>query len=887
MIVSEAIYRFLHLYTHRDLASLYSSAMEVQLVVSPEGGESSEDGRSWTNGVETWFPIRMPKNAKTVPEYNDFELKWDICSHTLGIGMTGWNFRDRLSMHVGFDFDKLTETAHRGSGLSPEELDRVKFAAMAIPWVETRRSTGGGGLHLRVFLGDGVPTANHTEHAALARSILVRMSQEAGFDFDASVDVCGGNMWIYHKKMTPENEGLTLIKPRECDYTELAPNWRDHLEVISRKRSRVRVGGLDERSQSMVDELVEGHPRTPLDDNHNKLLDWLAHQGYSCIWEQEYNMLRCHTASLASAHEALGLRGVFRTLAAGREKGDINCFAFPRDGGSWRVVRYGQGCFEAATWTNSEDSWTWCNFNEVPELKTAAAAFNAVEDPKGGYVFANANDAIDAAKAVGAILELPDEVANRQIKLKSRSDGRLDVVVPKEKGEGSLRGLITGKGNYTKVVDAARPAASTDEFEFDAKIRHILNDQSGESWVININDEWFYEDPGAVTNVLMSKGLPNGEARAVMGRAIDFGWKRVNVPFGPEYPGGRMWNKDAAKFRFAPMLEDNGVHPHWDMVLKHCGRSLFEDIQNHPWCKKNGVSNGADYLRLWVASLFQFPFARLPYLFFFSEPNQNCGKSTFHQALGLLMTKGIVRADNALTSQGNFNGEFSSSIVCVIEEVDLSEQAARVYNRLKDLVTSDEISVHVKGKTPYMQPNATHFIQCANNRKSCAVFDGDTRITSIQVYPFSNNQEIPWPELKRKLEEEAPAFLRTVLDIQIPPSEGRLRIPYIDTEDKRAAIEMSKNDLQTFIDKNCFFVPGCKVELKDFCDRFTATLEAPLRPKWTQNEIISHIPHKFPKGQCSTGVECIGNMTFDPNAVSPTNGCILVRSYSKLVAVQE
>jgi hypothetical protein len=155
------------------------------------------------------------------------------------------------------------------------------------------------------------------------------------------------------------------------------------------------------------------------------------------------------------------------------------------------------------------------------------------------------------------------------------------------------------------------------------------------------------------------------------------------------------------------------------------------------------------------------------------------------------------------------------------------------------------------------------------------------------VYPFTTGQEIPWPELKRKLEEEAPAFLRTVLDLQIPQSDGRLRIPYIDTEDKRAAIELTENELQTFIREKCFFVPGCKVELKDFCDRFTATLEAPLRPKWTQNEIISCIPHKFPKGKCNTGVECIGNMAFDESIVSPTNGRILVRSYGRLVAVEE
>ena len=67
-------------------------------------------------------------------------------------------------------------------------LKRIKQAAMSLPYVEVRRSTGGGGIHLYVYFDEaGVPTANHTEHAALARCILGMMSSETGFDF-ASAD---------------------------------------------------------------------------------------------------------------------------------------------------------------------------------------------------------------------------------------------------------------------------------------------------------------------------------------------------------------------------------------------------------------------------------------------------------------------------------------------------------------------------------------------------------------------------------------------------------------------------------------------------------------------------------------------------------------------------
>src|SRR5690606_15037022 len=89
--------------------------------------------------------------------------------------------------------------------------------------------------------------ANHTEHAALARAILGMMSAEAGFDFGAQVDVCGGNMWLWHRKMTTENGGLSIVKPFERILTEadLPLNWRDHIEVVKRRRTKVALQGID------------------------------------------------------------------------------------------------------------------------------------------------------------------------------------------------------------------------------------------------------------------------------------------------------------------------------------------------------------------------------------------------------------------------------------------------------------------------------------------------------------------------------------------------------------------------------------------------------------------------------------------------------------------
>src|SRR5208283_4327294 len=110
--------------------------------------------------------------------------------------------------------------------------------AMQLPYVEVRRSTGGSGLHLYVYL-DGIPCENHTVHAALARCVLGMMSSECNFDFASQIDALGGVMWIWHRKMTAENHGLEIIKKATKVLTaaDLPANWRDHIEVVTRKRS--------------------------------------------------------------------------------------------------------------------------------------------------------------------------------------------------------------------------------------------------------------------------------------------------------------------------------------------------------------------------------------------------------------------------------------------------------------------------------------------------------------------------------------------------------------------------------------------------------------------------------------------------------------------------
>jgi hypothetical protein len=148
----------------------YGRNLEVQVNVHAADGEPVA-GRSstYTDGVDNWFSYRIPKNAYDVPQFHDFELKFPLDDYCDGIGSTGWDWVTKRSRWVGFDFDAIVGHAE-GVGIAGEELDRVRQAAQALPYVEVRKSTGSAGLHLYILFEDDVAfdTQNHSEHAALA-----------------------------------------------------------------------------------------------------------------------------------------------------------------------------------------------------------------------------------------------------------------------------------------------------------------------------------------------------------------------------------------------------------------------------------------------------------------------------------------------------------------------------------------------------------------------------------------------------------------------------------------------------------------------------------------------------------------------------------------------
>jgi len=872
--------------------------LETQVNVSAGKGWAVDGKRStYTDGIDEWFNIRIPKNANSDPTFKDFELSFPLDLHADAIGCTGWDWSSRVSRWVGFDFDSITGHA-AGVGISDAELDKVRQAACALPWVEVRRSTGGNGLHLYVLFQDkGIPTENHTVHAALGRAVLGLMASETGFDFARHIDACGGNMWIWARKMTAENEGLALVKKASQELTaaELPANWRDHIEVVKGQRTKIKIEGVPDEHLDPFEILASSRRMIPLDSKHKQIIDELRHGGGSVVWVPDYHLLQAHTAMLAkliddeAKRKALGIVGFFKTNSQGKDLGQSNCFLFPIDNGGWKVYRFSPGISEAETWEQDGQGWTTCYFNHTPNLKVAARAMGGIEDAeKGGFTFDDAGRAMEAAKALGRDLPIPDGMLGREVRLKAHKDGRLVVqVVSKEGDEGMKKlGWQAKKGYWLQVFETRAEHKSSELLasEHDNVIRALVS-MSGEraGWMVRQkNNEWNRAPKDDAKSLLLACGFPKPETDVMLGRAVQEAWKLVNMPFQPEYPGDRQWNYGAAEFKYQPAaLGDDEVphHPHWDMILKHCGQDLDDALKSLEWARAANIKTGADYLLMWATCMLREPYEKLPYLFFYGE--QNSGKSIFHEALALLMTKGVAAADRALTNSNDFNGELANAVLAYIEEKDVAASKG-AYNKLKDWVTSPVLWIRRMRTDAYSQINTLHIVQCANERDALAIKSGDTRITVAFVPSLDPGQEIPKSVLIERLKEEAPHLMRTIMDLQLPPLLGRLRLPVVNNDNKARAEEASRSPLETFIAEVCYEVPGEMIQFTEFYDRFKQWLEdeeVEKRSEWSSKaKVIKALPHSFPYGIRHSNQRFVGNLSWENMKPAPESKSLTVKN---------
>lgn len=856
---TEAIIKFLRSSTS-PIAAMYTPNMEVQVNVAKDKGiriKGEYKGRNWRGWKdpetgEQWKSYRIPWNADTEPEYTDSEIRFDLSKHVEGLGMTGWDWKNRQSLWVGYDFDSITT---HDKGLSNEELSDLERKTMSIPWVTLLRSTGGKGIHIYLFFDKPFPTKTHTEHAAVARSLLSTLTVETGFNFAAGVDCVGSVLWCYHRKQEG-TQGLSYIKKGEkFPISKIPVNWKEHISVCSRSKKKTHSG--DRAIESLSSSLKSFF----LDDEHLRILKWVSSNAKKdWWWDSDYNMLICHTWDLRDCHVELSLKGIFETNSSGSS--EQNCFAFPSRLGSFVVRRHGSRTAEARTWVLEESGWTKCNLNAEPTIHDACITNGALENDRGEYIFADCVALRDAMLLIGLSFTYPMQFKDRQVALKikgSKLIAKIDVLSEDDK---KITGFLKDKKKWIKVLVYRQEAE--DIPSQDSLVRHVIAQKAEAGWFINIGGDWVQENKSNVISVLQADGvgIKTAEVNQIIGKTILDPWTLVNQPFNEEYLSGRRWNKEAPQLSVKPV--QGKVDAWWDL-LEHLGRGLDEAVLDNVWCLHNGITNGAEYLFAWISFMFMKPNQPLPYLFFFGE--QKTGKSTLHEALSLMFKYkvGYTRADIALKNTSGFNLELAHSVLCVIEETDLSKSPLAA-NRTKDWVTGVTISIQPKGKNTYEVENTTHWMQCANDAKYCLVLRGDTRIVVIEVDQLE--KEIPKEVFMQSLKNELKAFLYEIIHYELPEPEGRLQLPVLLTEAKTNIVIDNYTELEEFYAEKTFVKIGHYTSLPELHSMFQLWLAQNYPAKqseWTSRKVLMKFPKKPPvvKGIMGSS-KCFGNLSMYP-----------------------
>ncbi len=869
MFKRQALQKFLHSQPY-DLCKLYTPEMEIQVNVARDEGEPVHGiyaGKRWhgfQDGMQLWKSFRIPWNANSIPSYADREIKFDISQHAEAIGMTGWDWSALRSRWVGFDFDSLV--GHK-EGLTDDELREIKDKLLQLDYANCYTSTSGLGLHIYIHLDLSINIPTHTHHAAVARSLLNKISAATGIELEAKVDCMGGNMWVWHRRAVYPIS-FKCIKTGTV-LNEIPANWQDYMHQVS-KGTVVRT----DKNQKL-DDIIAAKSKLNLEEDHLRLLEWFERKGGLWWWDDVKQMLVCHTSDLRRAHTDLSLVGFFNTLATGKDRGhDQNCFCFPIRRGGWIIRRHTRGVLEHISWHVDRSGWTTTYYNQLPNLRTASKLMGGVEGEKD-HQFDSLDIALRTMLSMGITIEriCLKGYTKRRAYIQELRDSRIKISFDKlnEKEEVPEWSVSKNKKTWDRLF--FRPKIA-DETELpDNLLRHVTVNDVEQGWFLHTNNLWIGENRANIYTALVSLGHKKPEVDQLMGQCVLWNWKQVALPFQAEYPGNRRWNKNAPQLKYRP---EDGDHPTWDLIFQHCGAGLDDSLKQNRWAHDSGILTGQLYLQAWCGAMLQYPNSPSPYLFFCGP--QNCGKSIFHEVLSELFTKGYCRADQALTNQSGFNGELGTSVLCIIEETNLSKRGF-ASDRIKDWVTGQTILIHNKGKTPYEISNHTHWVQCANDNEYCPIFPGDTRITLITVrLPDS---DISKPLLIQRCQQEAAAFTYTLLNFELPSQEGRLRIPVINTEEKLDIMDFNKSQLERFMETECHAVPGSKILFKEFHSKFHEWMDPNDREMWTNRKVASKIP--YPRGKYGgRGDIYVGNVSFDtaspPSALFKRENGRLVRS---------
>jgi hypothetical protein len=147
----------------------------------------------------------------------------------------------------------------------------------------------------------------------------------------------------------------------------------------------------------------------------------------------------------------------------------------------------------------------------------------------------------------------------------------------------------------------------------------------------------------------------------------------------------------------------------------------------------------------------------------------------------------------------------------------------------------------------------------------------------IYVPQLDRTEYIPKGIFEKLLAKEAQAFTTALMNIKIPTSSDRLRIPIITTQEKLMAEADNKCPVKAFIDENCEPTDGQCIPLEELHTAFLKQIDKSEERNWSRSVFRTTIPPQYAKGRFKGNKYYVGNLWWkDKPILVPREGKFIV-----------
>lgn len=700
---------------------------------------------------------RSVKETTDEPIIKD-EPDW-IEEHAELIGSSGWNAIDQVSVFAGVDIDAKDHAV----GCDTSTIEDIDAKVSTLKYAQLQKSKGGNGRHIFGKFVRPLPAKTRAEHRLNSERFVRQLEADTGLVLigkNKLADCFGGINWLWARSRN-ENSFAVVSAATECLPDELP-------SVVP---ARKLFTGSNDVPQDAPKELILAL---------NKL-------GCAAIWQPDLGCLHTHPYGLKLVHKERNLPGRFETVSEGRNLSQPSVFYYPTGPWSGRVVRFGRGCKEHPSWNHGE--WTSCEFGTPLSFADSCKFHGGVLTEGGEYVLL-------LAKAAEVVFDVtcsrPTVPGDRPATI-SKTDSGIVIDVEKVKGEKCPEGFRKHKRGWRLFVGA--------EVSINGQVYCGVRHGAANEWFTHLNDQLIARSKSDCISALSHKNDTKSVMKAISKAAAN-PTPIVKVPYKGQLHEGCL-NPDAPQFCCKPQTTPatRDQFPTWATMFDHVGAYLTEYLTTG-WGAGHGI-DGPRYIEIWLAIALRTPEVRLPFLAMFGD--QLSGKSSFATAINVLVPGGVYQAAKQLRTDDKFDANLEGMPFVFVDEVNLSQQTKFEY--LKTWITESHGTVRAMYQAPRRVTNYTHWIQAVNRVEFLPVFDDVSRITALRLDVIPREKRINSDDFKARLRAEAPAVLRYLFDLPLPPGDGRLAIPAIQTDLKDVARSMTDDPMvevvKGFVTEHC------------------------------------------------------------------------------------